>query len=281
MTKIWRNMFLVLLLLAPCLIQMSGMMVRGEEEEADVVVEEDSTTEEVIHKAEDNEEEESSERLKAHPDAVTSILFVKPLAQSDIPAGREATVVVGLSNEGDRNFVVNTLEASIRYSQDFSYHIQNFTTYNLEMPVDGGKEASFEYRFTPSESLSSRPFGLVISVNYKDEDGNAYTDAVFNSTVNISEPDEGVDGEMVFMYIFLVVIVVMAVVGATQLLSSIKKKHMGSGKAKQVMEMGTQNKADVDYDWLPDETLQELKKSPKPSPVLRSSPRQRNIKRDE
>ena len=36
-----------------------------------------------------------------------------------------------------------------------------------------------------------------------------------------------------------------------------QKKHLGS-KPKQVTELGTQNKGDIDYDWLPKEALQEL-----------------------
>lgn len=69
-----------------------------------------------------------------------------------------------------------------------------FTTYRFYQTVEPGKEVTFEYRFVPSEALSSRPFGLVINVNYKDS-GLSYLDAVFNSTINVVEPDEGFDGE--------------------------------------------------------------------------------------
>merc|ERR1739838_1100815 len=43
---------------------------------------------------------------------------------------------------------------------------------------------------------------------------------------------------------------------------------------KAVMEMGTSPKGDVDYDWIPKETLNELRKTP------RTSPRQRKANRD-
>jgi len=45
-----------------------------------------------------------------------------------------------------------------------------------------------------------------------------------------------------------------------------------AGDDDDVVEMGTQN-SDVDYDWLPKETLQNLNKSPRRSP--KQSPRQR------
>ena len=69
-----------------------------------------------------------------------------------------------------------------------------FTTYRFYQTVEPGKEVTFEYRFVPSEALSSRPFGLVINVNYKDSE-LSYLDAVFNTTINVVEPDEGFDGE--------------------------------------------------------------------------------------
>jgi len=68
----------------------------------------------------------------------------------------------------------------------------------------------------------------------------------------------------------LAAIVVLLLVGAQQLVTSFGKKRMS--KPRQVVEMGTQN-SDVDYDWLPKETLQNLNKSPRRSP--KQSPRQR------
>ena len=53
------------------------------------------------------------------------MLFVKPEG-SDLPAGRLAKVLVGFHNNGsDGDFVIQHIEGSFRYPQDFSYHIQN------------------------------------------------------------------------------------------------------------------------------------------------------------
>ncbi|ESN93447.1 hypothetical protein HELRODRAFT_88699 [Helobdella robusta] len=201
----------------------------------------------------DDDDEAEDTTLKPSPDAKTNFIFIKPLTQ-DLPAGQEVRVLIGFTNKGEKEFVVETIDASLRYPQDFSYYIQNFTTYRLYQPIEPSKEATFEYRFIPSDTLSSRPFGLVINVNYKDVDGAAYLDAIFNSTINIIEPDEGLDGEIFFLYIFLVAIVILAGVGFYHLATSFKKKHLGS-KPKQAVELGTQNKGDVDYDWIPKEAL--------------------------
>ena len=130
------------------------------------------------------------------------------------------------------------------------------------------------YSFLPSEAFSARPFGLVVSLYYKDSLGNPFVDAVFNETVNVIEIDEGLDGETFFLYVFLAAIVVLLLVIGQQFLSSFDGKKK---KAKPVIETGTKIVNGVDYDWLPKEMLHELNKSPRRSP--RQSPRQRKTKR--
>ena len=52
------------------------------------------------------------------------MLFIQP-ESSDLPAGRLVKMLVGFQNNGTTDFVVEALEGSFRYPQDFSYHIQN------------------------------------------------------------------------------------------------------------------------------------------------------------
>jgi translocon-associated protein subunit alpha len=49
--------------------------------------------------------------------------------------------------------------------------------------------------FTPSETFASRQFGLTINLRYRNTDGKPFINTVFNETVSIVEPDEGLDGE--------------------------------------------------------------------------------------
>lgn len=219
--------------------------------------------------AEKEEEEEEEKPLKASPDADTHILFTKP-TNTDFPAGAPVRFLVGFTNKGEKDFTVESMEASFRYPQDFSFYIQNFTNVRYEKLVEPSRQATFEYGFTPSESFSSRPFGLVINLNYKDSDGNLFRDAVYNETVTITEPDEGLDGETFFLYLFLAAIVVLLIVGAHQLFSTFGKKRLS--KPKKYVEMGTQNKSDIDYDWIPKENLNMMNnKSPKTSPRSRKA----------
>uniref|UniRef100_A0A4D5RBR9 Translocon-associated protein subunit alpha n=2 Tax=Ixodes scapularis TaxID=6945 RepID=A0A4D5RBR9_IXOSC len=74
---------------------------------------------------------------------------------------------------------------------------------------------------------------------------------------------------------FLATCLVLLLVAGQQFLGSVSKKKAAP---KQKVEMGTQNVNDVDYDWLPKETLNDLNRSPKRSSP-RQSPRQRRLKR--
>lgn len=218
------------------------------------------------------EEEEGEAPLKPSPNAETHILFTRPVSTVDLPAGGLVKFLVGFTNKGDKDFIVETMDASFRYPQDYSFYIQNFTTLRFDKTVEPSRQATFEYTLTPSETFNARPFGLTVNLNYKDNEGNIFQDAVFNETVNIVEPDEGLDGETFFMYVFLAAISVLLLVGAQQLLASFGKKRLSKPKQPKV-EMGTSNDSDINYEWVPKESLIYKNKSPK------SSPRDRRKKR--
>lgn len=251
----------------------------GDDEDATVETGEDlgEGAQAVMEDGEANTEEEEEEKpLKASPDADTFLLFTKPNTQ-DLPAGEQVKFLVGFANKGESDFFVDSMEASFRYPQDYTFFIQNFTTARYNRIVEPNREATFSYSFTPSETFNARPFGLTINLNYRDAEGTFFQDAVFNETVQVVEPDEGLDGETFFLYVFLAAVAVLLLVGAQQLLASFGKRRMSSKPSRPAVEMGTQNKGDVDLDWIPEETLQKLNRSPGRSP--KQSPRQRRSKR--
>lgn len=233
---------------------------------------------------EDVETEEEAETTTS-PNADTYLLFTKPLytpgAQFDLPGGQIVEFLIGFANKGEEEFVVETVEASFRYPMDFNYYIQNFSAIAYNAVVKSGSEATVSYSFIPSDTFAGRPFGLNIALNYRDANGIQYTEAVFNETIHIVELDEGLDGETFFLYVFLAAIVVLLLVLGQQFLGSVGKKRRSPAARKQV-ETGTSNSNDVDYDWLPPETLKQLQASPKlkvPSKSPKQSPRQRKVKR--
>ncbi|XP_077365550.1 translocon-associated protein subunit alpha isoform X2 [Festucalex cinctus] len=244
--------------------------VTADDEDDEAEVEDDERTELMGEKEEEEEEEEEEEvsvgEMKASPNADTTILFVKG---EDFPANDIVKFLLGFTNKGSEDFVVDSLDASFRYPQDYQFHIQNFTALQLGTAVPPGRQATFEYSFIPAEPMGGRPFGLVINLNYKDGEGNVFQDAVFNQTVTVTEKEDGLDGETVFMYIFLSGLGLLLVVGLHQLLESRKRR-----RPAPKVEMGTSSHNNVDLSWIPQETLNQMNKA---SP--RRSPRKRNHKR--
>uniref|UniRef100_A0A8P4KQ96 Translocon-associated protein subunit alpha n=1 Tax=Dicentrarchus labrax TaxID=13489 RepID=A0A8P4KQ96_DICLA len=239
--------------------------VTAEDEDDEAEVEDDENAE-LTEEKEDEEEEALVGEVKASPNADTTILFVKG---EDFPANNIVKFLLGFSNKGSENFVVESLDASFRYPQDYQFYIQNFTALQLGIVVPSGRQATFEYSFIPAEPMGGRPFGLVINLNYKDGNGNIFQDAVFNQTVTITEREDGLDGETIFMYVFLSGLGLLVVVGLHQLMESRKRR-----RPAPKVEMGTSSHNDVDLSWIPQETLNQINKaSPKRSPRKRSQKR--------
>lgn len=228
----------------------------AEDELIDVVDEEATVTSEYDGEVEDNGSTTS-------PDADTRLLITKPLytagVQYDLPAGQPVELLVGFLNKGLDEFVIESVEASFRYPMDFNYFIQNFSAIAYNREVKSGHEATVAYSFLPSEAFAGRPFGLNIALNYRDANGAQFSEAVFNETVHIIEVDEGLDGETFFLYVFLAAIVVLLLVlGQQFLVGSVGKRKRA--QVKKTIETGTTNSDDVDYEWLPEQTLKILRK---------------------
>lgn len=177
----------------------------------------------------------------------------------DLPGGKPVEFLIGFTNKGPNDFVVETVEASFRYPMDFNYYIQNFSAVAYNREVKSGLEATISYSFMPSDQFAGRPFGLNIAMNYRDSNGVQYMESVFNETVLISEVDEGLDGETFFLYVLMAgIVVLLLVVGQQYLLGSSGKRKRTA--TKKTIETGTANDDSIDYEWLPQETLRALRK---------------------
>ncbi|XP_073968946.1 signal sequence receptor subunit 1 l(1)G0320 isoform X1 [Rhodnius prolixus] len=285
--------FLLFLLAIPALVLMQNKVTMAAGAEEDDVDDEmvDVEGEETAVTGEDAvEEEESQEKPGGSPDADTTILFTKPAQLAgttlDLPGGVLVEFLVGFKNKGTQDFVLETLDASFRYPMDFNFYIQNFSTLAYERHVKPKQEATLLYSFIPAEAFAGRPFGLSVNLRYRDLSGNQFYEGVYNETVNITELDEGLDGETFFLYVFLGACVVLLLVVGQQLLVSVGKRRVTSSNAssgshsRHKVETGTAgDKNDVDYEWLPKETLQSLNKSPRVNKSPKTSPRARKAKR--
>lgn len=233
-----------------------------EDDEEEVLVEEDQIQ---PSEGEEEDSEEAADKLvTSHPDADTTIIF---MTGEEFPANEIVRFLVGFTNKGSQDFTVQSLEASFRYPQDFQFYIQNFTALPLNTVVHPQAQASFEYSFIPAQPMAGRPFGLVILLNYLDTEGSVFQTAIYNQTVTIIEREEGLDGETMFMYIFLTGLVVLMLFGMYQVLETRTKKRISVK-----IEKGTGGMNDVDISWIPQETLNVMNRaSPKASPRKRTN----------
>lgn len=285
-----KHILLLGLLLCPVILVTfncgSSVIVAAQDDDGDdelVDVEGESEVDEVAVTDDSGDEDKKEDgRPGGSPDAATTILFTKPViapgVHLELPGGNLVEFLVGFLNKGNQDLVLETLDASFRYPMDFSFYIQNFSTLAYERTVKPGHEATLAYSFIPAEAFAGRPFGLSINLKYRDTSGNQFYEGVYNETVNIVELEEGLDGETFFLYVFLGACCVLLLVAGQQFLVSVGKKRVGGTTKRHVIETGTSNPNDVDYEWLPKETLQSLNKSPRVRQT-KQSPRQRKTKR--
>ncbi|XP_012678062.1 translocon-associated protein subunit alpha-like [Clupea harengus] len=232
-----------------------------EEEEDEVVVDDPQASD--TEQMDELDEDALATDVTSHADADTTIIFV---TGEEFPADEIVKFLVGFTNKGTTDFTMQSLEASFRYPQDFQFHIQNFTALPLSIVVPPTKQASFEYSFIPAQPMAGRPFGLVILLNYQDSEGNTFQSAIYNQTVTITELDEGLDGETMFLYIFLTGLIALVAFGVYQVLETRTRRRL-----TVKVETGTGGMSDVDISWIPQETLNVMNKaSPKPSPRKRA-----------
>lgn len=273
-----KNYFLLLLLVSPLIIctfnSPKTFSAFAEDEIEDDLVDVEGDDGAVT--GDDVEVDEEGESTKS-PHADTYLLFTKPLytpgIQLDLPGGKPVEFLIGFANQGPDDFVIETVEASFRYPMDFNYYIQNFSAVAYNREIKSGYEGTVSYSFLPSDTFAGRPFGLNIGLNYRDSNGAHFTETVFNETVLISEVDEGLDGETFFLYVLLGGIVILLLVLGQQMLLGSSGKRKRFTAAKKTIETGTISDGNIDYDWVPEQTLRALQKSPPKSPKSKTSPK--------
>jgi len=242
---------LLFFFISQCLV---GRLVMCDEDEVEDEDDEGVIEEEGTEAPAQGEEEEGSKTTS--PDADTTILFTKPPGTSnlELPAGQITEFLVGFTNKGEDEMVVDSVEASLRYPMDFTYHIQNFSAIAYTKVVKPKQQATVAYSFVPADAFAGRPIGLVINLQYRDSLGNMFIDPVFNETVQIVEFDEGFDTETFFMYVTIGgSLVLLLFLGFNYLAGGSKKKS--SARARAAMETGTGKDDGVDYEWIPKSAL--------------------------
>jgi len=256
------------------LLYFSTTVVYGRDDDVEIGDEEEPVLrpDETVTPASDileGKEDEDPNRIPSSPDFRTIHVFTQPAKANELIAGKLTRLLVGTHNNGTQNFIVESIDGSLRYPQDYTYYIQNFTLLRTEKVVEPGLESTFEYLFMPSETFNGRPMGLVVLINYRNNEGKRFQNVVFNQTINFIDAEEGFDGETFFLYIFLGAILVLLGFLAYQYLLSHRVKRVSGKLISQ--NLGTQQtKGNYDVDWIPKHHLVQ-NRSPKKSPRERKS----------
>lgn len=219
---------------------------------------------------EGKEEEDDPNRIPSSPDLRSIHVFIQPAKANELLAGKLTRLLVGTRNNGSQSFVIESIDGSLRYPQDYSYYIQNFTSLRSDKTLEPGLESTFEYLFMPSETFNGRPMGLVVLLNYRNAEGKRFQNVVFNQTINLTEADEGFDGETFFLYVFLVAVLLLLGFVVYQYLLSNRLKRTGGKQNAQAFLANQQAKGSYDPDWIPKHHLAS-NRSPRKSPSQRKS----------
>lgn len=196
-------------------------------------------------------------------DADVTFLFTRPVVEKpyQFAIGKEVHFLVGFKNKAQKDFHINTMDASFRYALDFSYTLQNFSSYPYNRVVEPNQETTLGYTFFVSEQYAARTYGFTVNLLYSDKDGVQYQNSVFNETVTLVEIDEGLDSETFFLYILLAGFFALIGYGLNQLyVKYVLPTRRSSSKPKVEQEKVTNTK-EVDYDWLPPSMVANLKKT--------------------
>uniref|UniRef100_A0A0N5ASZ9 Translocon-associated protein subunit alpha n=1 Tax=Syphacia muris TaxID=451379 RepID=A0A0N5ASZ9_9BILA len=197
--------------------------------------------------------EEAAAVIGPSPDAHVFFLFTQP---ENSKGGKLVRFLAGFRNNGEKDFIIRYCETSFRYPQDYSYYIQNFTAAYYNRLVAPKQEGTFDYAFFPSEQFMGRPLGLVVELHYEDSDGTQFISTLFNETLTIIEDDSNFNTETGFLYVLLALAVVLLLLAGQHFLSKLTRRHgMAKSRQSQPVEVGTSNKNEVDFEWIPREVL--------------------------
>jgi len=195
------------------------------EEEGNVADEKDETETAAVQGVDtDDDDDEEEEALGPHK-AVSVSHFFPNNVDKRLPAGEQVDVLFGFHNNAETDLNITTISASFVDPRDYSYHVDNFTSYNYNSIVAKGEKQTFEYAFVPDESFDPREMGLTITIEYSDGD-NDYVSTIYNGTIDIVEPRDFTDTTTFFTY-------VVTVLGGLLLAFLIYRFAFGTKKSKK------------------------------------------------
>lgn len=161
------------------------------------------------------------------------------------PVGKEVTVLVDVSNNGQEVFNVTRVATFLHSPYDLSYFIQNCTAKELSGVAAPNTQISLEYKFTPDMKLEALEYWLSGYVEYTVEGSDELFMQVFvNSTVHLYDDKAGVDIFNTFTTLLMVATIGAMAYGAF----SVAAAKTGLKKKKKYVPPAPVAASDAD-DW--------------------------------
>jgi translocon-associated protein subunit alpha len=197
-----------------------------------------STHQEPFVENEENEKEESPESIE--PDKTisgystsaevdTSFAFPNPESlEKRFPIGKQSEILLGFSNTGDSELTITQIKGFIVAPLDWSYFIQNLTTYLYNLTILPDETNTVLYKFSPAKNLDEREYGILFDVIYKNKGNETFGATFYNETVILYFADENLSTRNATSYITLAGIVGFILFFLFYVLGSERSTPLGS-----------------------------------------------------
>jgi len=130
--------------------------------------------------------------------------------EAQISAGKVAEVLVSVRIDPDATdkYTFAMIDGGFHYPQDWGYKVQNFSSIRYGRELNAGEEATFMYPFMAAELAGGRSYGLQLNLHYMNDapQPQVFTEAFYNSTVEVAENMDNAVAEQLFMMLTLVVV---------------------------------------------------------------------------
>jgi len=222
------------------------VFAKEDEEEAENEAGEAHGHEEEYEEDEFEEEVEESAVLEPHKDVVTNKLFVN-YPDAKFPSGAKVHTLISIANRGKNEFNVTHIRGYLM-APDFSQYVENYTAVEVNRELNSMEEITVAYDFTPNENFEARSFGFTLLAYYEDQEIE-YLAAIYNTSVDIVEPDDFTDPSTFYGYAI--------VVGSIAAVFVLGRRFSSPRRGKKTIETGTQGGGltDRDREFIPPELL--------------------------
>lgn len=172
---------------------------------------------------------------------------------NNIHAGELVICAFNVENKGEEPMILYSAHAALYNPESASHLLHNFSVRPHYSHIHPNSVNSFLHMFWSSEHFIDRDFILVIQASIYNSTGSMFNKVVFNETISFTERPKIIDVQMTFLgFLFF-----GSIFACLYFFVYLKYKHKLQITQTKRLETGT--KDDIDYTWIPKDTIQKKK----------------------